>query len=258
MEGLHPWWPAWVPLHPHLLLEALAYAVGFRILVRDRARAPDPVPDELVRATLFTVGVVGAAVASKASYWLEDPAATLAHLRDPLWLLGGRSIVGALLGGWLGVEVAKRVMGVTVATGDLYVKPLVVGMMIGRLGCFFAGVTDGTHGVPSAVPWAMDLGDGVPRHPTALYEIAFLGLLGVVLARWEPPRNGDRFLVFVASYLLYRLWAETLKTQPFPWAGWSGIQVLCGGGLLAAAGLRLARWRADRAARTTAEPGPGG
>lgn len=247
MEGLHPAWPAWVPLHPHLLFESLAYLVGFRWMLWERRRAPDVLPDDWARAATFTAGVVGAALGSKASFWLEDPAATLAHATDPIWLLSGRSIVGALLGGWAAVEVAKRVMGITVATGDLYVRPLIAGMILGRLGCFFAGVTDGTHGTPTGLPWGMDLGDGVPRHPTSLYEIGALAALGLALSAWTPPRQGDRFLAFLAGYLLWRLGVEALKTQPFPWLGLSGIQLLCALGLAAVAGVRLARWRRDRA-----------
>jgi phosphatidylglycerol---prolipoprotein diacylglyceryl transferase len=240
VTGLHPWWPTAIPVHPHLLFEVLAYAVAWRLFLRERARR-DPVADAMTRAVLLTVVVVGGVVGAKASFWLEDPAATLTHLRDPLWLMQGRSIVGALLGGLLSVELVKPLLGVTVATGDLYVRPLVVGLAIGRVGCFLAGVTDGTHGAP--VSWGMDLGDGVPRHPTALYEIAFLAALGPALARWQAPREGDRFKGFMVAYLTWRLVIEALKTQPYPYAGLSGLQLLCVAGLAWYAVVAVRRWR---------------
>ena len=241
MPGLHPWWPGSFPVHPHLLFEIVAYAVAWRLFVRDRARQ-DPVGDAMTRAVLLTVVIVGGVVGAKLSFLLEDPAATLAHLTDPVWLFQGRSIIGALLGGLLSVELAKPLLGVTVATGDVYVRPLVVGLAVGRVGCFLAGVSDGTHGVP--VAWGMDLGDGVPRHPTALYEIVFLAVLGVGLARWRPARDGDRFKAFMVAYLGWRLVIEAWKTQPFPWLGLSGIQLLCVLGLLWYAGVAVRRWRA--------------
>ena len=123
------------------------------------------VGDPFTRAVLLTVAVLGAVVGAKVLCWLEDRGDRL-HRTDPLFLLQGKSIVGALLGGLLAVEATKPWLGVRVATGDLYVRPLwTSGLAIGRVGCFLSGVTDGTHGVPSTLPWAMDLGDGVPRHP---------------------------------------------------------------------------------------------
>ena len=74
-------------------------------------------------------------------------------------------IVGGLLGGWAGVEIAKRVLRIRYSTGDLFVFPLVVGMSIGRVGCFLTGLDDHTCGTWTGLPWAVDFGDG-PRHPT--------------------------------------------------------------------------------------------
>jgi phosphatidylglycerol:prolipoprotein diacylglycerol transferase len=219
---MHPWWPAGFPVHPHLLFETLAYLVGYRLFVRDRARS-DVVLEAYVRLQLAVAAVIGGALGSKLSGLLEDPALWA----QPLQLLAGKSIVGGLLGGLLATELVKMRLGVTVATGDLWVRPLWVGMAIGRAGCFLAGVTDGTHGLPSTLPWAMDLGDGVLRHPTALYELAFLVGLGSALSRLSLPVPGDRFKLFLSSYLAFRLLIEELKPGAAPWCGLSGVQVLC-------------------------------
>jgi prolipoprotein diacylglyceryltransferase len=149
-------------------------------------------------------------------------------------VLAGKSIVGALLGGLLAVEGAKVALGVRVATGDLYVRPLWIGLAVGRVGCFLSGVTDGTHGLP--VAWGMDLGDGVPRHPTALYEVSFLVLYGLLLERVRWERAGDKFAAFLIGYLWFRVGVEALKPVPRPWWGLSGIQVasLAGAGAFSA------------------------
>ena len=48
--------------------------------------------------------------------------------------------------------------------------PLCLGIIVGRWGCLFAGLADQTFGVPTGLPWGVDLGDGVPRHPVQIYE----------------------------------------------------------------------------------------
>lgn len=226
-----------------MLFEALGYAVAFRVLVAERARLGDPVIDPVTRMTLLVIAVAGAVVGAKALSWLEDPATLWAHRTDPAVWLGGKTIVGALLGGLAATELAKPRLGIFVSTGDVYVRPLGIGLAIGRIGCFLSGVTDGTHGVATSVPWGLDLGDGVPRHPTALYEIGWLGVLGVAVeaVRWRRP--GDRFAGWMVGYLGFRLGIEALKTQPFVYGGLSAIQVACLGGLAyyAARGWRLAR-----------------
>lgn len=232
MEGLHPAWPDAVPIHPHLLFESLGWTVAWRMFLRDRA-ARDPVADPMQRATLLTVGVVGGALGAKLSPWLDDPSATWAHATDLAWLVAGRSVVGGFLGAWATVEGAKRALGVPVATGDAYVRALGYGLAVARLGCFFSGVTDGTHGVPTDLPWGMDLGDGVPRHPTALYESVFLLAQTTLVHRVPWRRNGDAFQVFLASYLAWRLGIEAWKSEPGWCLGLTGIQLQCALGLLA-------------------------
>ncbi len=225
--------------------------MAWRLFLADRARR-DPLSDPLQRATLLTVAVVGGALGAKLSWWLEDPRQTWAHATDLVWLMQGRSIIGALLGALGSVELAKLAMGVKVATGDAYVRALGLGLAIGRLGCFFAGTTDGTHGDPTSLPWGMDLGDGVPRHPTALYEIGFLLVLHAALVRWTPPREGDRFKAWMVAYLAWRLLIEPLKTQPAIALGLSGLQWQCLAGLAwyaAVLGQRL--WRPSPAAHSS-------
>jgi prolipoprotein diacylglyceryltransferase len=106
-----------------------------------------------------------------------------------------------------------------------------LGLMIGRIGCFLAGLADGTYGNPTSLPWGIDFGDGVSRHPTQLYEIAFAGVLWVVLARWRTAladRPGLLFKLMLVAYLLWRLLIDALKPVPFAYPlGLSGIQWVC-------------------------------
>ena len=116
-------------------------------------------------------------------FWFEDPQLTLQNLHNPAYLVGGKTIVGALAFGLVSVELSKRYIGLRTSTGDLYAIPLALGIAIGRIGCFLTGLSDNTYGTPTSLPWAVNFGDGIPRHPTQLYEITFL--LAVIPILWQ-------------------------------------------------------------------------
>ena len=136
-----------------------------------------------------------------------------------LWLSGdpeiGRSIVGALAGAIVAVEIFKKVRGITGSTGIIFVPGFATSVVIGRWGCFFSGVHDHTHGSPTAAPWAHDFGDGVLRHPVQIYEsaamAAFLAYALVMLARRDAffMRNG--FYLMVGWYAAQRFLWEFFK-----------------------------------------------
>lgn len=225
--------PVFVPLgpwrlHPHVLFEALAYFVGFRVFLSLRRRQGDALP-ETTRLALVAAAAVGAALGSKLLHWLQQPSLWLTHATDFTFLLGGKSIVGGLLGGWLAVEWAKRRLGETRSSGDLFVLPLCLGMAIGRVGCFLTGLDDHTHGGPTSLPWGVDFGDGVRRHPTQLYEIVALGALALWAARYRRRalQSGDVFRGFMLLYLAFRFVSEFLKPEAREYLGLSGIQVTC-------------------------------
>lgn len=230
-------------LHPHWVLEILSYLAGIGVYLWLRGRVADPVTPEH-RSAVITAAAVGAAVGGKLVYWLADPALTLEHWNDLLFLMAGKSIVGALVGGLIAVESTKRWLGITQATGDLFAVPLAVGIAIGRIGCFLTGLDDHTHGLPANLPWAVDYGDGILRHPAQLYEIAFLLVFAGVLWRMllRPHIQGDVFKTFLAGYLAFRFGLEFLKPG-VAFAGLNVIQWICLGGLLYYARLLALRAR---------------
>ena len=235
----------------HFAFEAAGYIGAAVVYTIVRQRRGDAIPDR-ARAAVIAGAAVGATIGARLLYWLCDPT------KNPL---GGKTVVGGLLGGLIGVEIAKRIIGVTRSTGDLFVLPLITAMCIGRIGCFLAGPIDHTAGNPTNLPWAIAIADGVPRHPVALYEIAFLLVLAILTlsgaegegpgaAGGAPPahtdpspsasrrvrmtwRDGDRFRIFLASYLAFRLLVDFLKPEPRPiLLGMSAIQWACLAGLI--------------------------
>ncbi|WAC00978.1 prolipoprotein diacylglyceryl transferase [Lacinutrix neustonica] len=76
----------------------------------------------------------------------------------------------------------------------------------------------------------MDLGDGLLRHPSALYELVFLMLLFLGLKRLQNHasiKNGDLFKWFMLLYFGFRFCIEFLKPNVFYFLGLSTIQILC-------------------------------
>jgi phosphatidylglycerol---prolipoprotein diacylglyceryl transferase len=179
---------------------------------------------------MVAAAAVGAALGSKLLYLLDDPAAAWEHRGDFAFLLGGKTVVGGLLGGWAAIEIVKRRMGIAARTGDLFAAPILVGIGVGRIGCFLAGLTDKTYGVATELPWGVDFGDGVARHPAQLYESAFalVAAVPVIRATLAPHREGDVFRLTMALYLAWRFAIDFLKPHAFPV---SGIQVACLAGL---------------------------
>lgn len=218
----------------HTLFELVAYAVGVQLYLRQRRQ--NVVLADTERSLWIVLGAaLGAALGSKFAFWAEDPLQAFLNFPDPRHLLEGKSIVGGLLGGVIGVEFAKSRLHQRESTGDAFVLPLAVGMAIGRLGCFFAGLADHTYGNPTTLPWGVDFGDGLTRHPTQLYEIAFLALWAALLwsRRQRMATSGDLFKLYLSGYLLFRLLVDAIKPIPMPYLfGFSGIQWLCIGGLV--------------------------
>lgn len=213
-------------LRIHFLFELLGYVTGAIVYVRTRARRGDAISDPN-RAIVLSGAALGAAIGTRLLFVLCEPS----RLGDPAAWVGGKTVVGGLLGGLIGVETIKAIQGIRRSTGDLFVYPLLTAMCIGRIGCFLAGPIDKTAGLPTSLPWGIAIADGVKRHPVALYEIAFLIALGFALHKVK--REGDRFRLFLASYLAFRLAVDFLKPEPPPlWLGLSAIQWASVAGML--------------------------
>lgn len=203
----------------HTGFEIAASTAGVLLYTFLRRRQGDPVGD---RARLYVLvgAAVGATIGARLLVWIASPELSLPSF------FAGKTIVGGLLGGLIGVEVTKKLTGITTRTGDLFVYPLILAMIIGRIGCFLSGPADQTHGLPTNLPWGIAIGDGVPRHPVALYEIAFL-LIVAMLVRDHDRQPGDRFATFMLAYLLFRFFIDFLKPFPAPVYGLTAIQWAC-------------------------------
>jgi prolipoprotein diacylglyceryltransferase len=197
----------------HALFELLAFFIGYRYFLYIRRSKTQDILSPYAETMIIIGMAVGAFVGSRLIASLEN----LELFMNPtslLYYFASQTIAGGIIGGFIGVEIVKKIMGINRKTGDLFVYPLILGIIIGRIGCFLKGVSDGTVGNVSNLPWAFDQGDGLPRHPTSLYEILFLILIWIFLKWIEKSqilKNGDLFSVFMLLYLLFRVFVEFIK-----------------------------------------------
>lgn len=212
------------PETAHSVFESLGWVVAYLLYRRQRAHFGDVV-SRSQRRGVTAAAIVGGLIGARLLHLLEDPAQSAQFWTDPMFVAGGKTIVGGLIGGLIAVELVKKWRGVSVATGDVLALPMCVGIAIGRVGCYLAGLPDGTYGLPTAMPWGVNFGDGISRHPTQLYEIVFvLGLAGVLIARRKSLAavTGDAFKLFMSAYLVFRFLVDFLK----PAAHLSGLSMI--------------------------------
>ena len=233
--------------HVHAFFEWFGIFVGAFLYRRFRKFKPGVGFQSPEVGSLIAGSLLGALLGSKLVALVEHPRSAAFLFENPAFLFSGQSIVGGLLGGWLGVELAKKLAKIGSRTGDDFVQPLLAGIAIGRVGCFLAGLNDGTYGVPTTMPWGVDFGDGIFRHPTQLYECLLAVAAMLTYPRWRrvfAHEAGLAFRVFIAGYLLWRLLIDGLKPVPFAYPlGWSGIQWIC---LLCLLGMLAVRLQAMR------------
>ncbi|MEP7333952.1 MAG: prolipoprotein diacylglyceryl transferase family protein, partial [Terracoccus sp.] len=132
------------------------------------------------------------------------------------FLYGNRSIIGGLLGAYLGVLLGKRLTGYTARTGAYFAPAVAAGMAVGRLGCFFTE----NPGTPTGHGWGVVLDRlaaertsavaGVPLHPSFAYEIVFHLIALALLLRWRDrlAEPAGLFTLYVAGYAVFRFLVE--------------------------------------------------
>jgi phosphatidylglycerol---prolipoprotein diacylglyceryl transferase len=171
--------------------------------------------------------LVGAIVGAKLAAMFGDLGWPLEPIREPeTMLLGGRSITGALLGGFLGAEALKPVLRYHEPPNDRFAMILPFSVAIGRVGCLLSGCC---RGAATSVPWAVTDADGIARHPAPVYEILFqlaVGGLFVWMVRNERMR-GRVFAVYLVLYGTFRFFTEMIRDTPRLFGGVvSGYQAI--------------------------------
>jgi phosphatidylglycerol:prolipoprotein diacylglycerol transferase len=222
------------PVLLHSLVELLAFFVGFRYFLFLKKQQGDSL-SEKNRTWVFVGAIFGALIGSRLLGGLENPEALMHARIRLLYFYENKTVVGGFLGGLFGVGCIKKMIGEKQSSGDLFVKPILLALIIGRIGCFSMGIYEETYGLPTDLPWGMNLGDGIRRHPVCLYEIIFLIALWIficVIERKYLLVEGFLFKIFMISYLVFRFQMDFIKPHYGILAGLSSIQLACLGGII--------------------------
>jgi len=200
------------------ILGILAALLLYRFTVR-RSTVPKSGDTWLIPLLALCFGTLGA----KAPTWIQaifSPASisTIAALTS------GKTIIGGLIGGWLGVVLAKRIISIRERRGNQFAPALALGLAFGRLGCLLQGCC---YGIPTNLPWGVNFGDGVLRHPTQAYEILFhLSACAILLVSGAARKTGGLYLkAYFATYLVFRFLLEFIRIEPRVWVGLTGYQL---------------------------------
>lgn len=211
----------------HSVTEYLSLFIGFRYYLYLRKQRGDAISSGN-RLWILIAAIFGAVAGSRLLGGLEDPVALAAASNKLLYFYQNKTVLGGFLGGLWAVEGVKWLLREKQRSGDLFAYPMLLGLIVGRAGCFSMGVYEETYGLPTRLFTGLDLGDGLLRHPVALYEMVFLLLLWVALHRLERRYvlvPGARFRLFMMAYLLFRFLLDFIKPH-YTWAiGLSSIQV---------------------------------
>jgi phosphatidylglycerol:prolipoprotein diacylglycerol transferase len=166
-------------------------------------------------AIIYFGGLAGAFLGAKLAYLAAEG---WQHAADPdrwsIWL-SGKSIMGALPGGWIGVEWMKRQLGYRAITGDRFALLLPIPLILGRIGCLNAGCCTGKN-----FAWG--------QWPAVGVEITFqaIALIALLILRRKQWQHGQHFHLYLIAYATFRFGHEFLRATPTLPIGLSGYQII--------------------------------
>lgn len=194
------------PYYTGLLVAGIALSLVFwvRLARRDRRLL-----------WIWLAALLGAFVGAKIVYLLAEGWRDWGR-PDAGWrLAAGKSVIGALLGGYVAVELAKKQVGYPYATGDRFALVVPFSLILGRLGCWLNGCCLG-RACASRHWWTLEDAEGIPRWPAVPVELTFnVAALGVLaLLRRQGRFPGNLFHLYLIAYGLFRFAHELVRDTP--------------------------------------------
>lgn len=222
LQDLLGWGPRFDTHSVFVALGMLAAGVVFLIEKRRRR-----VTDE--RIWYLVLGALaGASLLARLGTWAQhlDPTKNLSLIEQLSF--GNASMLSALVGAWLGVHVAKRIVRYPDRSGDLFAPAVALAMAIGRIGCLLTE----KPGTPTGASWGIVLTPqaaaytggpaGVPLHPSFVYEIVFHAAAFAVLWFWlrrKAIAPGELLTIYIAAYAVFRFLIEFVRGNEVAWLG---------------------------------------
>ncbi len=164
---------------------------------------------------VYPAGLLGAIVGAKLAFLFAEGF----HYRgDWAALWSGKSVTGALLGGYAAVELVKRVYEIRSTTGDAFALTVPPALILGRVGCLMQGCCVGV--VCEEHWWTLADAGGVPRWPAPAVELMFnvCYLVWAMVATRVGWARGNRFHAYLISYGVFRIVHEFAR-EDVRWVG---------------------------------------
>ena len=204
------------PYYGWLMLAGIALSLVFwtRLARRD---------DRLL--LVYLGALLGAFLGGKVVYLLAEGWRDFGE--PDMWrrLATGKTILGALLGGYASVEIAKKFVGYPRATGDWFALIAPASIVLGRIGCLLHGCCLGEVCEQPAW-WTMTDRTGIPRWPAVPVEIGFN--VAAMFAFWGLRRwsrlAGQHFHLYLIAYGLFRFVHEFWRATPRVLGPFTGYQ----------------------------------
>lgn len=234
--GLPKIFPSGLPVRGYGVMVLAGAAAGVAMATYRAQRAG--IDRELIWSMafwLFIGGMIGGRAFYVIEYWQKFHASTLREtlLRVLNFPEGGLVVYGAFIGGVIAVLYFIRKNGLPMlATFDLIAPSMMIGLALGRIGCFLNGCC---YGGPTSLPWAVRFPAGsppfadqsesgliaagaassVPIHPAQLYSAITAALIGWVLWSYYPFRRRDGQVIglMLALYPVSRFLEEIIRTD---------------------------------------------
>lgn len=172
---------------------------------------------------VFVGAIIGAYSGAKLVFVLVEWPVFFGAGDQWIRLASGKTILGALLGGYAGVEIAKKMIGYREPTGDWFAVGVPLAIAAGRLGCLRYGCCQGIP-MGSGFPWE--------RWPAVPVELAFnllfvAAIVPLIRQKGSPTAwwRGQGFHLYLIGYGLFRFAHEFLRDTPKIVWGIGGYQV---------------------------------
>lgn len=229
-----------IPTYTIMMILAIAAGVGYYWWDIRKTSGKNQGAFEIVAA-----GLICGTIGSKIPILLETPTFDK--------FLSAKSIVGGLIGGFIGVVLVKRWLNIKLRLGNIIAPAVALGMAIGRFGCFFNGCC---YGIETHANWGVDFGDGLLRYPTQLFEVVFHLPAFIILhyAKANVKQPGILFKLYLIAYFIFRFLIEFIRVNPVFYAGLTIYQIISAMAVVFLGVMIVIRSRRDMLTRPARDP----
>ena len=212
-----------IPVPSYSFFIVLGFLVGLAVYFWEAKKS-----NSLGENNIYIIfgALIGAAIGAKLLDFIVDYRYFIASFWSVETLFYGKTIIGGLIGGVIGTRITKKLFNIKGKRGNLFAPAIAVGVAIGRIGCFLRGCC---YGKPTNLPWGVNFGDGILRHPTQIYESLFMLAMFIYLEKIKNRKDikpGQLLKILMVSYFTFRFFIEFIRVQDVVLFGLTGFQII--------------------------------